>query len=235
MRVCFVTLFPETVLAAARHSILARAEQAGLVRFEAANPRDFATDKHRSVDDEPYGGGPGMVMMAPPIAAAVDSLGLPNRSPVVLMDPAAPPFTQADAERLSQCTDLALVCGHYEGVDERVRTTVCTEAFSVGDFVMTGGELPALAVADAVVRLLPGVLGDPASHEDDSHSTGLLGHPLYTRPAEFRGESVPDVLLSGNHGEIAKWRRREALRRTRETRPDLFAQAGLTPDDLDLV
>ena len=235
MRVCFVTLFPEMVLPAARHSILARAESAGLVTFEAANPRDFATDKHRTVDDQAYGGGPGMVMMAPPIAAAVESLALPGGSPVVLLDPAAPPFTQTDAERLSQAAALALVCGHYEGVDERVRTRVCNEAFSVGDFVMTGGELAALAVADAVVRLLPGVLGDPASHQDDSHSTGLLGHPLYTRPAEFDGEAVPEVLLSGNHAEIAKWRRREALRRTREARPDLFARAGLTPEDLDLV
>ncbi|MCW5937438.1 MAG: tRNA (guanosine(37)-N1)-methyltransferase TrmD [Fimbriimonadaceae bacterium] len=235
MQCHFVTLFPEMVMGAVSHSILARAQAANLASFHTTNPRDFATDKHRSVDDEPYGGGPGMVMMASTIAAAVDSLALPEGTPVVLLDPAAPLFTQRDAVRLSRHSQIVLVCGHYEGVDERVRTQIATEAFSIGDFVLTGGELPALMVADAIVRLLPGVLGDPASHEDDSHSDGLLGFPLYTRPLEFRGEKVPAVLTSGHHGEIAKWRRQQSLIRTRVLRPDLFCKAGLTKGDVDLL
>lgn len=236
MRIDFVTLFPEMVLPAARHSILARAEKAGLVSFGAQNPRDHATDRHRTVDDAPYGGGPGMVLMAPVVEAAVRACGvdLDERAAgvaVVLTDPAGSRFTQASARDLGRFGHVVFVCGHYEGVDERVSTRVCTHAYSIGDFVLTGGELAALVMADSVVRLLPGVLGDPASHEDDSHSDGLLGFPLYTRPLEFRGERVPDVLTSGHHGKVAEWRRTEQLRRTKSLRPDLFCQADLRPGD----
>lgn len=174
-------------------------------------------------------------MMAPPIEAALHFVSLEPGTPVVLMDPAGPLFHQRDAREFAALPRLVLVCGHYEGVDERVRTKLCTHAYSVGDFVLTGGELPALMVIDAVVRLLPGVLGDPASHEDDSHEGGLLGHPLFTRPETFQGETVPDVLKSGDHGAISRWRRQQSLLRTRRDRPDLFAQADLTQKDIDLL
>ncbi|MCW5938970.1 MAG: tRNA (guanosine(37)-N1)-methyltransferase TrmD [Fimbriimonadaceae bacterium] len=239
MRIDFVTLFPEMVLGAVGHSILARAQAAGLAEFWATNPRDFATDKHRTVDDSPYGGGPGMVMMAPVVHAALESLeiGAPgSRScPVVLTDPAAPLFGQREAQRWAHEERLVFVCGHYEGIDERVRERLVTEAYSIGDYVLTGGELPALVMADAVVRLLPGVLGDPRSHEDDSHADGLLGFPLYTKPAEFLGSRVPEVLTSGDHAAVARWRRSRQLARTREERPDLFSRADLRPDDLGLL
>ncbi len=236
MRIDFVTLFPEMVLGAMSHSIMGRAQASGAVAFGAVNPRDFAHDKHRSVDDEPYGGGPGMVMMVPPVAEALDSLAPEPGTPVVLTDPAGRPFRQADAEALSQGPRVVFLCGHYEGLDERVRTLLATHTFTTGDYVLTGGELPALVMADAIVRLLPGVLGDPESHRDDSHTAGgLLGHPLYTRPPSYRGADVPEVLLSGHHGQIAAWRRRESLRRTRDHRPDLFVTADLTAADLDLL
>jgi tRNA (guanine37-N1)-methyltransferase len=235
MRLAFVSLFPEQVLAALEHGVVARGVRKGLLRHDTANPRDFATDRHRSVDDPPYGGGPGMVLMAPVVEAALDSLRLAPGAPVVLADPAAPRFSQADAVRLAACPEVCFVCGHYEGVDERVAELLCTESRSVGDFVVTGGELPAALMADAVARLVPGVIGDPESHADDSFSDGLLGFPLYTRPEVFRGVRVPDVLLSGDHGAIARWRRAQSLRRTRERRPDLFATADLRPDDLDLL
>lgn len=235
MRLAFVTLFPAQVLAALEHGVVARGVRSGLLRLDTADPRDFATDRHRTVDDSPYGGGPGMVLMAPVVEAALGSLGLSPGSPVVLTDPAAPLFTQADARRLAGFPEVCLVCGHYEGVDERVAELLCTEARSVGDFVATGGELPAALMADAVARLVPGVIGDPESHMDDTHSNGLLGFPLYTRPEEFRGARVPEVLLSGDHGAIARWRRAQCLRRTRDRRPDLFATADLRPGDLDLL
>ncbi|MDI9639669.1 tRNA (guanosine(37)-N1)-methyltransferase TrmD [Kamptonema cortianum] len=235
MRISFVTLFPEIVEPMLGHSIMARAKNSGIVEWEFANPRDFATDKHRSVDDTSYGGGPGMVMMPTVVADAVDSLNLAPGAAIVLADAAGEPFTQAAARGLGEYQDVAFICGHYEGMDERVRTEICTHAFSVGDFVVTGGELPSLLMADAVVRLLPGVLGDPESHEDDSHSDGLLGFPLYTKPAEFRGVKVPDVLLSGDHAAIAKWRRRQQLERTKRHRPDLFCQSDLLESDLDLL
>lgn len=235
MRLAFVSLFPGQVRAALEHGVVARAVQSGLLRVDAANPRDFAADRHRTVDDSPYGGGPGMVMMAPVVAAAIESLGLGPGAAVILADPAGAPFRQADARRLASLEEVCFVCGHYEGVDERVAASLCTEVRSVGDFVVTGGELPAALMADAVARLVPGVIGDPESHEDDSYSEGLLGFPLYTRPEEFRGLKVPEVLLSGDHGAIARWRRAERLRRTRERRPDLFATADLRPGDLDLL
>ncbi|MBS1709056.1 MAG: tRNA (guanosine(37)-N1)-methyltransferase TrmD [Armatimonadetes bacterium] len=235
MRVAFVTLFPEMVHQALGHSIMSRAASAGLVRFETANPRDFTTDKHRTVDDNSYGGGPGMVMMAPPVAAALNFLSPSSSSAVVMTDPAGELFTQRHAEELAGREDVVFLCGHYEGVDERVREKLATHCLTIGDYVLTGGELPSLVMADAVVRLLPGVLGDPESHRDDSHSDGLLGFPLYTRPQSWEGMVVPPVLTSGDHAAIAKWRRQQQLRRTRSSRPDLFARADLLPGDIDLL
>ena len=235
LRVDFVTLFPEMVQGALSHSIMARAERAGAVQFGTANPRDFASDPHKSVDDTNYGGGPGMVMMAPLIGAALDSLAPGEDAAVVLCDPAGERYTQKEAVSLSARSHIVFLCGHYEGVDERVRTRLATHTYSIGDFVLSGGELPALAMADSVVRLLPGVLGDPESHMDDSHSGGLLGFPLYTRPDEFMGESVPEVLKSGDHAKIARWRRQQQLLRTRRHRPDLLATAALTAADVDLL
>ena len=235
LRVDFVTLFPEMVLGALSHSMMARALTAGAVEFRASNPRDFATDAHRSVDDTSYGGGPGMVMMAPLIAAAVDALEPLPGAVIVLCDAAGERFDQGAARSLASTEQVVFLCGHYEGVDERVRTKIATHCYSIGDFVLTGGELPALAMADAVVRLLPGVLGDPESHRDDSFEDGLLGFPLFTRPEEFMGEAVPEVLKSGNHAEIAKWRRRQQVQRTRSARPDLFSKAALAKADLELL
>lgn len=215
---------------------MARAVASGTVTFGTQNPRDFASDIHRTVDDSPYGGGPGMVLMAPVVAAAVESCQPGPGTAIILTDPAGTPFRQHHAEELAQTGHIILICGHYEGVDERVATQVATHVFSIGDFVLTGGEIPALAIADSVIRLLPGVLGSAESHQDDSYSNdGLLGFPLYTRPAEFRGEPVPEVLRSGDHKKIAEWRRRQQLARTKMRRPDLFARADLHPSDLDLL
>lgn len=231
----FLTLFPEMVLPALDHSIMKRAVEKQAAEFHAINPRNFATDKHRTVDDSPYGGGPGMVLMAPVVEAALKAAGPTPQTAVVLTDPMGAPFTQADARHLASLDHVVFVCGHYEGVDERVRTQLATHTFTIGDYVLTGGELPALVMADSIVRLLPGVLGDPESHQDDSHSDGLLGFPLYTRPLEFNGEKVPEVLTSGNHAAIAKWRRQQQLQRTKSHRPDLFSRARLNPGDLDLI
>ena len=235
LRVDFVTLFPEMVMQAVSDSIMARAVKSGAVKFGTSNPREFTVDAHRSVDDTGYGGGPGMVMMAPPIAAALDALSPSPEAEIVLCDASGERFGQEAARRLSATLHVVFLCGHYGGVDERVRTKLATCAYSIGDYVVTGGELPALVMADAVVRLLPGVLGDPASCKADSHSEGLLGYPLYTRPDEFMGESVPDVLKSGNHAEIERWRRKQQVQRTRSNRPDLFCRAGLSLGDLDLI
>jgi len=235
VRVDFVSLFPEFIEQALSFSIMARAAGSGAVEFRTSNPRDFATDKHRTVDDTSYGGGPGMVMMPTMIESAVSALEPRPETAIILCDAAGEKFTQAAARDLAQREHLVIICGHYEGVDERVRTQIATHCYTIGDYVLTGGELPALVMADAIVRLLPGVLGDPESHQDDSHTEGLLGFPLYTKPAEFRGESVPEVLLSGDHGAIACWRREQSLRRTRAWRPDLFAQANLAPQDIRLL
>ncbi len=235
MTIHFVTLFPEMVLPALDHSIMARAVAKNAVDFAAINPRDFATDAHRSVDDSPYGGGPGMVMMAPLIESAVQATRPTPETAIILTDPMGVKFTQNEARELTAKDHIVFICGHYEGVDERVRTQIATHCYSIGDYVLTGGELPALVMADSVVRLLPGVLGDPESHQDDSHSDGLLGFPLYTRPLDFNGEQVPDVLTSGNHAKIAAWRRQQQLQRTKSHRPDLFCQARLKPGDVDLI
>ena len=235
MRISIVSLFPEMFDGPLGCSMIGRARSAGLVDISVLNPREFTTDKHHIVDDYPFGGGSGMVMKPEPFFDCVESLlsGLPDQKPrIILMSPVAPRFCQADAERLSRCEHVVLLCGHYEGVDERVRDYLCDEALSVGDYVLTGGELPAMIVADTVVRLLPGVLGASEAAAQDSYSSGLLEYPQYTRPRQYREWEVPPVLLSGNHAEIDRWRRQQSLRRTWEMRPDLLANTPLSKADL---
>jgi len=202
-------------------SMLKRAQQAGLVQIRCINLRDYATGPHLTVDDRPYGGGPGMVMKPEPVFKAVEDLRRVDTQ-VLLMTPQGRPFTQAIARTLSQATHLLILCGHYEGVDERIRDALVDMELSIGDYVLTNGALPAAVVTDAVVRLLPGVLGGgEEASEDESFSTGRLEYPQYTRPPVFRGMAVPEILVGGNHGEIAKWRLEQSQRRTRERRPDL--------------
>ncbi|MGH2344475.1 MAG: tRNA (guanosine(37)-N1)-methyltransferase TrmD, partial [Chloroflexota bacterium] len=208
------------------------------IRITLHNFRAGATDRHHTVDDYPYGGGAGMVLRPEPLFASVEAANLPANTPIILLTPQGRPFDQPTAARLAAAPTLALVCGHYEGVDERVRRYLATEEISLGDFVLSGGEIAAMAVVDAVVRLLPGVI-DPESLAEESHHATLLEYPHYTRPAEFRGWSVPEVLLSGNHALIARWRREQSLRRTLERRPELLASAAaratLTAKELRLI
>lgn len=226
------TLFPEVFDPYLQASIIQRARQRGLIEVNLHNIRDWTTDKHHICDDMPYGGGGGMVMKPEPIFTAVESvLGAQPACPLILMTPQGRTFTQKVAEELVQHPRIALLCGRYEGIDERVRQHLVSDEISIGDFVLSGGELPALVVIDAVARLIPGVLGDPNGPWDDSHASGLLEYPHYTRPPEFRGWRVPDILLSGNHAAIAHWRREQALRRTFERRPDLFEKADLSDKD----
>jgi tRNA (guanine37-N1)-methyltransferase len=225
MRIDVVTIFPELFELPLRTSIIGRAAEQGLVEFAVHDLRDHGLGRHRSVDDYPYGGGAGMVMRPEPLFAAIEPLREAGAL-VVLLDPAGERLTDVLARGLATVPHLALVCGRYEGIDERVRSIVDREV-SIGDYVLTGGELPALVVIDAVTRLVPGVI-QAASHEGDSFATGLLEHPQYTRPESFRGMDVPPVLLSGNHGEVERWRRAEALGRTRDRRPDLLETADLT-------
>jgi tRNA (guanine37-N1)-methyltransferase len=224
MRFDVFTLFPAMFAGPFDHSIIKRARDAGFVEIHIHNIRDYAEGKHKITDDMPYGGGRGMVMKPEPIFAAVESVlgDALSSTPVILMSPSGRLFTQAVAKALAQHPRLALICGHYEGVDERVREHLCTDAISIGDYVLTGGELPAMVIIDAVSRLVPGVL-PPGVTEEDSHASGLLEYPHYTRPAEFRGWRVPEVLLSGNHAAIAKWRREQAERRTRERQAQMGA------------
>lgn len=225
-------LFPEVFEPYLQSSILLRARQRGLMEVDLHNIRDWTTDRHHVTDDDPYGGGGGMVMKPEPIFAAVKGvLGSPPPCPVILLTPQGRIFTQSIAQELSQHSRLALLCGRYEGIDERVRKYLVTDEISIGDFVLTGGELPALMLIDAVTRLLPGALGDPEGAWDDSYASGLLEYPHYTRPAEFRGWRVPEVLVSGDHARIARWRREQALLRTWQRRPDLLALAPLTDAD----
>lgn len=221
MRIDILTLFPEICRAPLSESMMKRAQAAGVVDLRIHNLREWTTDKHHVVDDAPFGGGQGMVMKPEPIFAAVESLWS-NESKVVLMTPQGRQFSQAVATELSTASHLIIVCGHYEGVDHRVAEHLADVELSIGDYVLTNGAIAAVVVVDAVVRLLPGVLGHEQSAADDTFSRGLLEAPQYTRPAEFRGWKVPDVLLSGNHGEIAEWREEEARRRTRQNRPDLL-------------
>ncbi len=236
MRFDVFTLFPEPFNPYLETSILQRARASGLVEVALHDIRSFTTDRHHVTDDMPYGGGGGMVMKPEPLFAAVESvLGSPPACPVVLLTPQGRIFNQQRALQLVLEPRIALVCGRYEGFDERIREHLATEELSIGDYVLTGGELPALVVIDAVARLIPGVLGDPDGAMDDSHASGLLEYPQYTRPAEFRGWPVPEVLLSGDHGRIARWRREQALLRTRQKRPDLLDRARLTPKDLKFL
>lgn len=226
------TLFPGLITPYLEESILQRAREHRLLQVNVYDIRAWASDKHHVTDEPPYGGGGGMVMKAQPIFAAVEGvLGAPPACPVILLTPQGRPFTQRVAEELVRYPRLALICGRYEGVDERVRARLVGDEISLGDFVLTGGELPALALVDAVSRLIPGVLGDPDGAADDSHSTGLLEYPHFTRPPEFRGWTVPPILLSGNHAAIARWRREQALLRTLRRRPDLLERANLSEKD----
>ena len=227
VRINVVTIFPETMDVMLAAGMLGQAAKKGLVEFRTRSPRDFTSDAHRTVDDSPFGGGAGMVMMAPPIVDAVESLGIAAGSPVVLMSPAGRRFDQSAAQRLSGEQELTFICGRYKGVDERVRELVVTEEISLGDFVLSGGEFAAAAVIEAVVRLKAEVLGNEESAHTDSFAPGregLLDAAWYTRPAEYRGLRVPDGLMSGHHAEIEKWRRRSSLERTRRYRPDLLDQ-----------
>lgn len=233
MRFDIFSLFPEVFDSYLNTSILKRAQESGALDVHTYNIRDWATDKHHTTDDTPYGGGGGMVMKPDPVFAAIGTvLGDPPPCPVILLTPQGRRFNQEIAFELANYDRLALLCGRYESVDERIRQHLVTDSISIGDYVLTGGELPALVLVDAITRLLPGVLGDPDAAMDDSHATGLLEYPHYTRPPEFRGWTIPDVLLSGNHPEIDRWRRQEALRRTLNLRPDLLETANLQKDDL---
>jgi tRNA (guanine37-N1)-methyltransferase len=239
MRIDILTLFPQMFEAPFGFGIFKRAIDNGLVSLNLHNIRDHTHDKHHTADDYPYGGGAGMVLRPGPIFEAVEAirsaLDAPGGLPVILLSPQGRPFSQAVARDLSQQPHLVFICGHYEGVDERVREHLATDEISIGDYVLTGGEVPALVVIDAVLRLLPGVLGSEASPLEDSHAEGLLEYPQYTRPADFRGWKVPEVLLSGNHAQITRWRREQIIRRTLERRPDLLDKASLGLEDKKLV
>ena len=242
MRIDILSLFPEMFQVPFSTGIFKRAIDNKLVNINLHNIRDYTHDKHHTADDYPYGGGPGMVLKPEPIFEAVESIKSDISSkeeadtlPIILLTPQGRLFSQQIAQELSKYSHLILICGHYEGVDERVREHLATDELSIGDYVLTGGELPAMVVVDAVVRLLPGVLGSEASLLDESHATGLLEYPQYTRPPEYRGWSVPEVLLSGNHAQIAKWRREQIIRRTLERRPELLDKANLCSEERQLV
>jgi tRNA (guanine37-N1)-methyltransferase len=230
-----ITIFPDMVRTALGYSILKRAQEDGIVQIDVHDLRDWTQDRHRSTDDTPYGGGAGMVMTPGPFFAAVENLNPRGEARVVLLSPQGMTLTQSKVRELTQSPHLILLCGHYEGFDERIRHHLATDEVSIGDYVLTGGELPALVMIDAVTRLLPAVLGNEESAQDDTFSDGLLEYPQYTRPAEFRGWRIPDILLSGHHAEIAKWRRKEQMRRTRERRPDLWAKFVPSKSDHKLL
>lgn len=239
------TLLPEVFPSYLDTSILKRARERGLIQVNVHNIRDYTRDKHHTTDDQPYGGGGGMVMKPEPVFEAIETvLGLnppqtqpmPDASiPIILLTPQGRVFNQNIAKELSQYPKIALLCGRYEGIDERIRENLVTDEISIGDYVLTGGEIPALILIDAVSRLLPDVLGDPTGAEDDSHAMGLLEYPHYTRPPEFRGSKVPDVLLSGDHKKIDVWRREQALERTLRKRPDMLEKADLTKEDKKIL
>lgn len=227
MKIDVLSLFPEMFTGVFEQSILKKASEKGVASYKVTNFRDFADNKHNKVDDYPYGGGAGMVLMPQPIFDAVEQVkkGIdPDSKParIILMTPQGERYTQKHAEALAKEDHLIFLCGHYEGYDERIREHLVTDELSIGDFVLTGGELASMVIIDSIVRLLPGALGNEVSAVTDSFSSGLLEHPHYTRPADFRGFKVPDVLLSGNHAKIEEWRRSESLRRTKERRPDLL-------------
>lgn len=237
MKFDVVTIFPRMVEAVLAEGVVSRGIANGALDVKVHDLRDHTTDRHRSVDDEPYGGGPGMVMKPEPLVRAVEEIRARRGTPdaVILLTPQGRRFTQAEAARLSGLSHLVLLCGRYEGMDERVAALVGAEELSLGDFVVSGGELPALIVMDAIARLVPGVVGDEQSVAEDSFSRGLLDYPHYTRPAEFAGLKVPDVLLSGHHAIVRRWRRKEALARTLDRRPELIEQADLDDEDRALL
>jgi tRNA (guanine37-N1)-methyltransferase len=221
MKIDVLTLFPAMFAGPLDESIVKRARQAGLLDLKVHNLRDYTHDRHKTVDDRPFGGGPGMLLKPEPLFEAVEALSRENTR-VILLSPSGRTFNQAIARELAQLDDLLLISGHYEGFDERVREELADDELSIGDYVLTNGALPVMVIVDAVTRLLPGALGDDESAHEESFSHGLLEYPQYTRPAEFRGMKVPEVLLSGNHSEIAKWRAEQSRQRTRERRPDLL-------------
>ncbi|WP_010269647.1 tRNA (guanosine(37)-N1)-methyltransferase TrmD [Paenibacillus senegalensis] len=233
MKIDVLTLFPEMFTGVFQSSILGKASDKGLVSFQTVNFRDYAHNKHNTVDDYPYGGGGGMVLKAEPVFLAVEALtaGDGEAPRVILMCPQGETFNQAKAEELAKQERLIFICGHYEGYDERIREHLVTDELSIGDYVLTGGEIPAMAVIDSVVRLLPGVLGNESSAQTDSFSTGLLEYPHYTRPAKFRDWEVPPVLLSGHHSQIEAWRRKQSLYRTFKRRPDLIRPERLNDEE----
>jgi tRNA (guanine37-N1)-methyltransferase len=236
MTVDIVTIFPAMIEGPLAAGILGRAIARGTLDVKVRDLRDYTTDRHRVVDDVPYGGGPGMVLKPDPIFRALDAIGAERGAPltVILTSPQGRRFTQADAQRLSRSDHVVLLCGRYEGFDDRVRQRV-TEELSIGDYVVSGGELPALVILDATARLVPGVVGDGQSVAEDSFMRGLLDFPQYTRPPEIDALRVPDVLMSGNHGEIRRWRKREALSRTLERRPDLLSDARLDEEEKEIL
>lgn len=237
MKVDIVTIFPRMVEALLGDGVVARGVAQGIIDLRVHDLRDFAEDRHRTVDDLSYGGGPGMVLKPAPLFEAVDGIRAERGEPaaVVLLTPGGRRFTQAEAVRLSTLPHMVLLCGRYEGVDDRVRQHLATEEISIGDYVLSGGELAALVVLDAVARLVPGVVGDEASVREDSFARSLLDFPHYTRPALYRGHAVPDVLLSGHHAEIRRWRKREALRLTLERRPELLSALILDAEERELL
>jgi tRNA (guanine37-N1)-methyltransferase len=237
MRIDVLTLFPEMFEGVFGASIIGKAREKGIVELNTVNFRDYANNKHNTVDDYPYGGGSGMVLKPEPLFAAVEDLIRPDelRPRIILMCPQGETFTQRKAEELAKEPRLVFICGHYEGYDERIREHLATDEMSIGDYVLTGGELPAMVAIDAIVRLLPGVLGNESSALSDSFQSGLLEYPQYTRPASFRGWDVPEVLLSGHHGRIAEWRHREALRRTWARRPDLLEKRELSKQEREWI
>ena len=237
MQIGVVSLFPEMVAAIAEFGVVGRAQRRELISLDIENPRDHTTDAHRTVDDRPYGGGPGMVMKVEPVAAALEALQskLPRGCPVVYLSPQGGVFDQATAKRFSDLPGMVLLAGRYEGIDERLIELHVDEELSLGDFVLSGGEIAAMAVIDAVVRLLPGVLGDDESAVQDSFVEGLLDHPHYTRPEEIAGKVVPEVLLSGDHAQIARWRNKQALGRSFLRRPELLEKLDLSIEQRELL
>lgn len=237
MQIAIVSLFPEMVSTIGTYGVVGRAQDRGLISLETENPRDHTSDVHRTVDDRPYGGGPGMVMKYQPIADALDAVRarMPEGCPRIYLSPQGQVFDQAMAKRMAELPGMILLAGRYEGIDERLVETHIEEEISLGDFVLSGGEIAAMAVIDAVVRLLPGVLGDDESALQDSFMDGLLDHPHYTRPEEIKGLQVPDVLLSGDHAEIARWRNKEALGRSYIRRPELLEKLDLNVEQQALL
>ena len=231
MRIHILTLFPNMLSGPFSESIIKRAVDRGLVEIVIYNIRDYTSDRHHVVDDYPYGGGQGMVLKPEPISVAVESIKNESELPVILLTPQGRLFNQMVAEELARYSEMILICGHYEGVDERVREHLATDEVSIGDYVLSGGELAAMVIVDAVVRQLPGALGAEEAVGEDSHSSGLLEYPQYTRPRVFQGWEVPQVLLSGNHAEIARWRREQSIIRTLRRRPDLLERADLSREE----